>query len=291
MTGDERLKIFLAERPRLLRLAYRYLGTVSDAEDMVQEAWLRFAEADQPTSAPAFLSTIVTRLSLDRLKSAARRRETYVGPWLPEPLVGQTEPPGDTTLDISFAVMRALEALTPEERAAFFLHDLFELPFGEIAATLGKTPAACRKLAERARGHLAGTRRRFSPDAEQIARFSAAFAAAIQSGDESSLRALLAEDVEFVSDGGGKVAAALNVIHGRAAVLAFLTGIGRKNLAAHTVVPVRAIINGTNGFMVHVDGALDQTFVFDMDETGAIATFYLVRNPEKLGHARKFAGN
>lgn len=280
MTTNERLALFVATRPRLLRLAYRYMQTVAEAEDVVQDAWLRFAGVDAIENGEALLSRIVTRLCLDRLKSAARRRETYVGPWLPEPLVDVEEPASDKALDISFGVMRALETLSPEERAAFFLHDLFDIPFAEVAAEIGKTPAACRKLAERARGRLASARRRRIPDEGAVRRFVDVFLRAVGSGDSTPLRALLAEDVEFVSDGGGKALAALNVLRGRDAVTRFLLGIVRKLVGEANIVPAR--INGMAGLLVLVGGQVDQTFAFDLDRQGHIAAFYTVRNPDKL---------
>jgi len=280
MNADNRADAFMEERPRLLRLAYRYLGMVGEAEDVVQDSWLRFSQADDIRNPPAFLSTVVSRLCLDRLKSAAYRREDYIGPWLPEPFVDTAEA-GDAALDISFAVMRSLEALTPEERAAFFLHDLFETPYDDIADILDRTPAACRKLAQRARQRLQSGRPRFAPETSHIEKFVAAFEQAIKE-DETALRTLLAEDVEFVSDSGGKVAAARNVVSGRDRVARLIAGLGRKGAASGRIEVRFERINGMPGLLVGLDGRLDQTLSFDIDGEGRIRTFYAIRNPDKL---------
>lgn len=287
MIDKTQIETFVAQRPRLIRLAYRYLGSVTDAEDVVQDAWLRFTEAKDVRSPPAFLSTIVTRLCLDRLKSAAYNREEYWGPWLPEPLVDPFSPGEEAALDISFAVMRSLETLTPEERAAFFLHDLFDMPFVDIAKALDKTPQACCKLAQRARERVQAGRRRFLPDAARLQTFLDAFQTAMETSDHSHLRALLAKDAECISDGGGKVLAARNIVRGADHVTQLLVGLGRKVAGSNQAVDLRpAVINGGPGMLLMLDGRLDMSFSFDLDETGAIATFYMVRNPEKLTHLR-----
>lgn len=281
-----RLSAFLGERKRLLRLAYRYLGSVSEAEDAVQDAWLRFAAAEAPDHVGRYLSRIVTNLCLDRLKSAQARRERYVGPWLPEPLVeaaGAAEvEAGDAALDISFGVMRALERLSPLERAALFLHDLYELSFEEVGETLKRSPAACRQMASRARRSLKEGGARFQPSEADVARFVAGFAETARTGDLGPLKRLLAADVDFVSDGGGKVTAALNVVSGPDKVARFLLGLARKGAAQATVSIQPAAINGGPGLIVFVDGRLDNTMAFSVDRAGAIAAIYVVRNPDKL---------
>ncbi|MBE0694616.1 MAG: RNA polymerase sigma factor SigJ [Aquamicrobium sp.] len=282
-----RLSAFLAERKRLLRLAYRYLGSVSEAEDAVQDAWLRFAAAaDQPDHAGRYLSRIVTNLCLDRLKAAQARRERYVGPWLPEPLVeaaGAVEPDtSDAALDISFGVMRALERLSPLERAALFLHDLYDLSFEEVGETLKRSPAACRQMASRARRSLRQGSARFQPSEADVARFVAGFAETARTGDVEPLKKLLAADVDFVSDGGGKVTAALNVVSGADKVARFLLGLARKSVAQASVSILPVAINGGPGLIVRVDGRIDHTMAFSVDGNGAIAAIYVVRNPDKL---------
>lgn len=286
MAEDPRLAAYLGERHRLARLAYRYLGSASEAEDIVQDAWLRFAGVDEPENAPRLLSRIVTNLCLDRLRSAQARRETYVGPWLPEPIVervGAVEPDtNDAALDISFSVMRALERLSPLERAALFLHDLYDVPFDEIAETLKRTPAACRQMASRARRMLRQEQSRFPASNEEVARFVAVFEKAMRGGDIEPLKALLAADVEYVSDGGGKVLAAINVLLGSDAVAKFMVGVARKNPdPVHTVV-APATINGTPGLVVTIAGKVEQTMSFEVNTRGAISGVYVVRNPEKL---------
>lgn len=285
MNQAERIETFMAERPRLLRLAYRYLGKVADAEDVVQDAWLRFANAEDIQSPAAFLSTVVTRLCLDRLKSAAYNRELYAGPWLPEPIiVDQGATQNEAALDISFAIMRSFETLGPEERAAFFLHDLFDVSYEEISQLLDRTPANCRKLAQRARERIKERQARFVPETEQVQNFVFAFQTAIESNDVTKLSSLLANDVEFISDGGGKVAAVPVVVTGSERVAKLLFELGRNALANQRAEVRPATINDGPGLLVFLNGILDVTIAFDVDSLGAITTFYLVRNPDKLKH-------
>jgi len=285
---DEALAIFLAERPRLVRLAYRYLGSASEAEDAAQDAWLRFAASGKTEVSAGYLSRIVSNLCLDRLKSARARRETYVGPWLPEPLVeraGSVDPEaGDAALDISFGVMRALERLSPLERAALFLHDLYDLPFDEIAETLQRSPAACRQMASRARRLIRQDSPRFKPSEADVARFVTGFADALRTGDIQPFKRLLAADVEIVTDGGGKASAALNIITGAEKVARFLLGVAAKEPQADRLQVFPAAINGAPGMVVTIAGRLDQTIGLSLDAAGAIAAIYVVRNPDKLAH-------
>ncbi len=198
-------------RRRAAALAYRMLGSVEEAEDGVQDAYLRWHRADRGEVANpgAFLARIVTRLSLDRLKEARRRRETYVGPWLPDPLVTElslaTEPVESVADDISYALLLALERLSPLERAAFLLHDVFDVEFEEVATALGRSPASCRQLASRARSHLREERPRYAVRPDEQRSIADAFFAAVKSGDAAVLGALLAQTATFHSDGGGKL--------------------------------------------------------------------------------------
>lgn len=285
MSDEAKLEAFLAERPRLFRLAYRYLETASDAEDILQEAWIRYSGVDQVDDPPRFLSTVVTRLALDRLKSASRKRETYVGPWLPEPLVGDDNAiainASDAALDLSYAVMRCLEAMTPQERAAFFLHDIYELPYAEIAETIGVTVAACRKHAERARKALAAAKPRFKPESSDIERLEDAFRAASEHGDDGPLRALLSEQVEFVSDGGGKVIAARNIVRGHDAVARLIMGL-LKGFEKHSIRLQRTEVNGEPGMLAFEHDEIFQTVAFRLDDERRISGFYIMRNPDKL---------
>ncbi|HUL04851.1 MAG TPA: sigma-70 family RNA polymerase sigma factor [Candidatus Acidoferrum sp.] len=281
---------FEPHRKHLTGLAYRMLGSLAEAEDAVQEAYLRWHRTDQTkvTDARAFLSKTVTRLCLDQLKSARARRETYVGPWLPEPLLEDaglaTETAGEYAHDLSVALLLALERLSPLERAAFLLHDVFDMAFAEVAETLGRDEAACRQLAARARAHVRVARPRFPVPPDEGARLAEAFMAAARSGDAGALARLLTADAALHSDGGGKKRAALNVIRGRDKIAAFFAGLARKEAAAVTAIRVRpARINGLPGFVaVEPDGTV-QTIALEI--AGAeIAAIYVVRNPDKLRH-------
>ncbi len=274
---------FEGHRRHLTGLAYRMLGSVAEAEDVVQDAYLRWHGADRSMveDARAFLSRVAIRLCLDRLKSARARRESYVGPWLPEPVV--EDAPADDPLDLSMTLMLALERLSPLERAAFLLHDVFDVDFEEVARTLDRTPAACRKLATRAREHVRESRPRFPVDPDEGARIASAFLDAARTGDAAGLSRLLAEDAVLQSDGGGKRLAALAPIVGRDKVTRFFVGIARKtdSSAAYTFTPAR--INGQPGYVVEEpDGSIHTTSVEIRD--GRVATIYIVRNPDKLRH-------
>ena len=276
-------------RQRLLGLAYRMLGSRSDAEDVVQDAYLRFAGAQGVRNSEAFLVTIVTRLCLDRLKSAKAQREMYVGAWLPEPVFDADGLSADAATeladDLSFALMLALDRLSPLERAAFLLHDVFDRPFAELAATLDRSEAACRQLATRAR--RAVRRARPAPPAapDTHARLLRAFCAAAASGDVSALAGLLREDAIAISDGGGRKTAALNPIRGAQKIIRFLIGLAGKN-ADRDIRIVPMLINGSAGALLYFDGEVDHTLSVAIDgEQEKIAAIYVVRNPDKLRHA------
>lgn len=281
---------FEPHRRHLTGLAYRMLGSLAEAEDAVQEAYLRWHGTDQGkvADARAFLSKTVTRLCLDQLKSARARRETYVGPWLPEPLLEEAgltaDTAGDFAQDLSVALLLALERLSPLERAAFLLHDVFDMEFAEVAETLGRGEAACRQLAARAREHVRAARPRFPVRPDEGARLAEAFLAAARSGDAATLGRLLAADATLHADGGGKKRAALNVIHGRDKIAAFFAGLARKQAATVKAIRVRpSRINGLPGFVtVEPDGTL-QTIALEIAGE-EIAAIYVVRNPDKLRH-------
>jgi len=274
-------------RGRLLGLAYRMLGSRSDAEDVVQDAYLRFAGAKDVHNREAFLVTIVTRLCLDRLKSAKARREFYVGPWLPEPVFDadglSAEAATELADDLSFALMLALDRLSPLERAAFLLHDVFDRPFSEIADMLDRSEAACRQLAARARRGVRDERPPPAAPPENHARLLNAFGEAVASGDVSRLASLLREDAIAISDGGGRKAAALNPIIGAGKIARFFISLASKN-ADHDMRVVPAMINGSIGALLYMDGELDHTFSMALDGD-RIAAIYVVRNPDKLRHA------
>jgi RNA polymerase sigma-70 factor, ECF subfamily len=271
---------FDALRPTLLRVAYRMLGSVADAEDVVQEAWLRWSAEDRAAVRvpEAFLRRVVTRLCLDQLKSARARRETYVGPWLPEPLV-EPEPADDVTLPL----LLALERLSPLERAAFLLHDVFDESFETIAESLGRDPAACRQLAARARDHVRAERPRFPVERGHGMAIAQAFFAASRGGDIAALGAMLADDVTLHSDGGGKRPAAGRVMRGLSEVTRSFAAIARLQRGRQGTLLRMAYVNGLPGFVTREADGLLQTTALLIDD-GRIRAVYVMRNPDKLGH-------
>jgi RNA polymerase sigma-70 factor, ECF subfamily len=285
----------IVHRGRLLGLAYRMLGSRADAEDALQDAYLRFAGAAEVRDPVAFLVTTVTRLCLDRLKSAHATREVYVGPWLPEPVVDSEalSPHAATELsdDLSFALMLALERLNPAERAAFLLHDVFDAPFADVAETLGKSEAACRQLAARARKTVREARPTIARPTDAHARLLEEFINAAGSGDVSRLAALLRDDAIALTDGGGVKTAASRPICGADKIARLYVGLARKYAARGAEFRFEhAVINGAPGLLVFLDGALDQTLSVEVDG-GRIAAIYSVRNPAKLaGVTRTWPG-
>ena len=277
-SGQTAATAFEPIRPRLLRVAYRMLGSVADAEDVVQEAFIRWlkTERDAVREPEGFLIRTVTRLCLDVLKSARRRRETYIGPWLPEPVVQAEADMLDD--DVTLPLLLALERLSPLERAAFILHDVFGVGFAEIGETIGKDAAACRQLASRARTNVRAARPRFPLAQERSIAIAEAFFTASRSGDMSALQSLLAADVVVVADGGGKRPAATQPILGREAVMALLSRLAGMN---STVVRY-GIINGLPGFISNESDGWQTTAL--LIEGGQVKGIYVVRNPDKLGH-------
>lgn len=275
--------LVVAIRPKLVRLGYRMLGSVAEAEDVVQEALLRYqgtpADVDNPE---AFLSRIVTRLCLDGLKSARRRRETYVGPWLPEPIFDAEETVSD---DVTLTLMVALERLSPLERAAFLLHDVFGVALDEVASTLDRAPAACRKLATRAREHVRAARPRYGVSGERSAQIAHAFYVASRAGDLAGLRQLLAEDVVVYSDGGGKRSAATKPVVGSSRVERFYVGLARKDRYQPALFYAPTQIDGLPGFITLARDGVPQTTALAL-ENDKIAVIYMVRNPDKLQRLR-----
>ena len=279
---NARLSDFQRERRRLVRLAYRMLGSVSEAEDVAQDAWFRWERADGGIDSPAaYLTRIVTRLCLDRLKSARARREVYIGPWLPDPLMQTSDPDEMIADDITVTLMLAMERLSPLERAAFLLHDVFDTPLSDVARTLRREPAAVRQLASRARKHVQAARPRFNVEAAEAKRITQAFFEASRDGDTAALASLLAQEVEIHSDGGGKVLAFRNIIKGLDRALRLFAGLRRKNAATAHLLRI-AEIDGLPGY-VSMDRGLVQTTALDIRD-GKIAAIYIVRNPEKLQH-------
>jgi len=282
MSGQNAAATFDPLRPKLIRIAYRMLGSVADAEDMVQEAFLRWLDADRDAvrEPEPYLRRVVTRLCLDHLKSARHRRETYIGPWLPEPVVEAAE---DEIDDVTLPLMMALERLSPLERAAFLLHDVLGVSFEEIAETIGREPATCRQLASRARTHVRAARPRFHMPKERGLEIAAAFFAATRSGDMQELQSLLAADVTVYSDGGGKRPASLQPIIGIDNVVQFHASLAAIFAKSMSRMLRYGFVNGLPGFVtIEPDGILQTTAL--QIEDGKIVAIYVMRNPDKLQH-------
>jgi RNA polymerase sigma-70 factor (ECF subfamily) len=282
---------FQSHRRRLFAVAYRMLGSASDAEDVVQDAWLRYAAA-QPTdlrSPQAYLTTIVTRLCLDRLKSARTAREEYVGPWLPEPMMTdhRREPEESLALaeSVTLAFMVLLETLTPEERAVFLLREVFDHDYADIAAMLDLTPSNCRQLFHRAKSRIADRRPRFRDALDAKRPLVGRFVNALRDGDAEELTSVLAEDVGFWSDGGGKVLAARRPVFGRDTVVSVLIGIRRTAPAQGIAIDRISLdiveINEEPALVLRVDGRVDSVYTMTIVDE-AIAAIRIVRNPDKL---------
>ena len=284
----DRAAAFETERERLFAIAYRMLGSASDAADVVQEAYLRWrqARADEIASPRAYLSTIVTRLAIDVLKSARVQREQYVGPWLPEPLVEDAAAsPADQLLlaeSLSMAFLVVLEELGPVERAVYILRELFDYPYDDVARIVGKTPEHCRQLLHRARARVVAARERpAAASPEEHERLMQQFLATLATGDVAGLASMLADDVVLWSDGGGKRVAARNPIRGRTRVARFFVGVLKKAPADLLMRPVR--VNGTPGLVAYLGGRPYGVLAFDVAD-GRIAAVRSVVNPEKLRH-------
>ncbi len=281
MAEDE---VFTVYRPVLVGLAYRMLGAVMDAEDIVQEAFLRWRQtAGETVETPrAYLTTIVTRLCIDHLRSARVRREQYIGPWLPEPLVGaqpEESPEPELADSLSLAFLVLLETLTPTERAVFLLHEVFGYAYAEIAPIVGKSDAACRQIGARARRHVDERRPRFDASPGEQERLLQRFLRTCATGDMDALIALLADDATVWTDGGGKVSAALHPIHGASNAARFLLGILVK--APPTMTTRFATVNGRAGVLVEIDGHVSHVLTVDSAD-GRITAVRIVANPEKL---------
>jgi RNA polymerase sigma-70 factor (ECF subfamily) len=287
---DTEIDDFEEHRSVLMGVAYRMLGRVADAEDVVQDAWLRWSRADRADvrEPRAYLVRITTRLAIDRLRQAQARRESYVGPWLPEPLVTDFGPTVPDTAEqavladsVSLAVLVVLESLSPLERAVFVLREAFGLSYAEIAGTLERGEAAVRQLAARARKHVDERRPRFDVDPVQQRDLTERFLAAATEGDLDGLMAMLAPDAQLVGDSGGKARAPLRVIESADKVGRFVQGAVRQG-AAEGFEPHIVEFNGTLGVLVTVNGKPDAVIQLGLGE-GRIQQIYIVRNPDKLG--------
>jgi RNA polymerase sigma-70 factor (ECF subfamily) len=284
---------FTEHRPLLFGIAYRMLGSVMDAEDAVQETYMRWQQANDANvrSAKSYLSTIVTRHCIDQLRSARRQREQYIGPWLPEPLITDNMPElherPELAESISMAFLVLLEALSPVERAVFLLRDVFDYEYTEIARIVDKGEANCRQMARRARQHVAERDQRFDVSRTQVEELMRHFLRAAAEGDMDALLSMLAEDATVWSDGGGKVAAALNPVAGAAKVARFFVGVLKK---APGIMEGRVVeVNGTPGVITYLDGKLYSILTLDMDGD-RVRAVRVVNNPEKLRHLPQTAG-
>src|SRR5437867_1825350 len=279
--------VFERSRSRLFGMAYRMLGSVADAEDLVQETYLRWHEADRVavSSPEGWLMTVIGRLSIDRLRRASAERTTYVGEWPPEPVTteGWTAPDRSTDLssDLSMAFLVLLERLTPEERVAFLMREVFACDYAEIARVVDRSEAACRQLVHRAREHLHGDRLRFSAPPETKERLLGGFLAALETGDKDALLSLFAQDATWTSDGGGKATAAGHVLVGADRIARFLLAVERKTRGLLTNRMAR--LNGEPALVTSMAGRVLFTTSIDTDGV-RIAAVYRVLNPDKLHH-------
>jgi len=285
---DPATEAFIAYRNLLFTVAYEMLGSAADAEDVLQETWLRWAGVDLGTvrDQRAYLVRITTRQALGRLRTLGRRKESYVGPWLPEPLLTTPDVAEDVELadSVSIAMLLVLETLTPNERAVFVLREVFDLAYDEIAEAVGKSPAAVRQIAHRARAHVAARRPRGVVSAAETRDALDAFQRAAETGDLQSLLDILAPDVVFLGDGGGVVQAVLAPVVG-ADKVARLLAIGLDRIAgAASLQPTQ--VNGFPALIIRFDGAIDTVIAVRIDD-GLITGLYAVRNPEKLSHMER----
>lgn len=284
---DTALAAFAGERARLRALAYRLLGSVAEAEDTLQDAWLRWSAVAPGSvgSAAAFLTTLVTRLALDRLRSARVARERYYGLWLPEPEVAGWDADDEAESEsVPMAMLLLLERLAPDQRAVFVLREAMDLDYAEIAAMLGKSVEACRQIMRRARGRMAEPSAALA-DPDIGRRLAAAFAEASVRRDYAAIVALLSDDARWLSDGGGMVRTAVNPLFGADRIARFLIGVQRKRAAGFRFVPVR--VNGGPGLLAELGGSFRSVLAFDIAD-GRIVRVYQVANPQKLERVRSF---
>ena len=285
-TEDSATETFVAHRNLLFTVAYEMLGSAADAEDVLQETWLRWAEVDleQVRDQRAYLVRITTRQSLNRLRTMSRRKEAYVGQWLPEPLLTAPDVAEDVELaeSVSMALMLVLETLSPTERAVFVLREVFDTGYDEIAAAVDKSPAAVRQIAHRARRHVDARRPRQTVTPDESRAVLESFQRVLETGDPQSLLDVLAPDVVMVNDGGGIKQAARRPINGAEKVARFLVGVLGKNTSPITIAPT--VVNGGLALVVHLGGELDGIMAMRVEDARVTGLYY-VRNPEKLTRA------
>lgn len=282
---------FAALRPRLFSIAYRMLGIRADAEDVVQDAWLRWhgSEQTEVQSAEAWLVTVTTRLAIDRLRTRKSEREAYIGWWLPEPLVELDERTPETAAelasDVSVAFMWVLERLSPDERAAFLMRQVFDQDYVDIAATLGKSEAACRQMVSRAQARVQQERPRFEVPKDTHRALLAKFLQAAGSGDRAAMKAMMSDEVQLVADGGGKVNSFLHILHGAGRVAGVYWAL--EHQFPEQVAYRQATINGEPGLLRYVGGKLESAQSFIVD-AGRIVAVFVMRNPDKLASVPQF---
>lgn len=283
--NQDQIQLFAALRPRLFSIAYRMLGIRADAEDVVQDAWLRWHGGMQEDlqSPEAWLVTITTRLALDRLRTRKTEREAYIGWWLPEPLVELDERTPETAAelasDVSVAFMWVLERLSPDERAAFLMRQVFDQDYADIASILGKSEAACRQMVSRAQARVQDERPRFEVPKDTHKALLARFMQAASAGDRAAMKAMMSDEVQLVADGGGKVKSFMHILHGAGRVAGVYWALENQNPAQVAYRP--AIINGEPGLLRYVGGRIEsaQSFIID---AGRIVAVFVMRNPDKL---------
>ncbi|MFK4594158.1 RNA polymerase sigma-70 factor [Streptomyces pristinaespiralis] len=282
---DPATDTFVAHRNLLFTVAYEMLGSAADAEDVLQETWLRWVKVnlEQVRDQRAYLVRITTRQALNRLRTMKRRKEAYVGPWLPEPLLTAPDVAEDVELaeSVSMAMMLVLETLSPTERAVFVLREAFDVGYDEIAAAVDKTPAAVRQIAHRARRHVDARRPRQAVSASETRAALESFRRALETGDPQDLLDVLAPDIVLMSDGGGIKQAALRPIIGAEKVARFMMGGLGKNKLPISVAPT--VVNGSPALLVHLDGEIDGVMAISVEDARVTGLYY-VRNPEKLNH-------
>jgi RNA polymerase sigma-70 factor (TIGR02957 family) len=287
MNADE--QAFVEHRKLLFAIAYRILGSAADAEDVVQDAWLKWSAADrgQVADPKAYLSRIVSNLSMERLRSTRRQRETYVGPWLPEPILTSADTAEDVAAaeSVSMAMLVVLETLSPLERAVFVLKEVFDFSYAEIAAAVERSEAAVRQAGHRARNHVQARRPRFGAERGKKRAITERFFAAATGGDINALMQLLAPDVTLWTDGGGKVRQALRPVEGMAKVAAWIAGVTKRPYEGVEIADMTAgvvDINGGPGIVFSAAGRVIATLTIELDAEGRIATIHNVANPDKL---------
>ncbi|OMC52834.1 RNA polymerase subunit sigma-24 [Mycobacterium sp. IS-2888] len=287
MSADEHT--FVEHRKLLFAIAYRIMGSAADAEDVVQDAWLKWSAADrgQVADPKAYLSRIVSNLSMERLRSTRRQRETYVGPWLPEPILTTEDTAEDVAAaeSVSMAMLVVLETLSPLERAVFVLKEVFDFSYAEIASAVERSEAAVRQAGHRARNHVQARRPRFEADRGKKRAVTERFFAAATGGDINDLMQLLAPDVTLWTDGGGKVRQALRPVEGMAKVAAWLAGVTKRPYEGVEIADMTAEvvdINGGPGIVFSASGRVIATLTVELDADGRIVTIHNVANPDKL---------